>query len=96
MRIGCFLVENFAYGADVASYTTATEASIVGRPYGNPVDGTRCQAQSTVIEGLERCPSSAHRINTNGSPIFGRHDSGGHRGSTGKSTVTDAHLIRAS
>ena len=39
MRIGCFLVEDFAYGADVAAYAAATEAFIVSRPYGNPVDG---------------------------------------------------------
>ena len=96
MRIGCFLVEDFAHSADVAAYAAATEAFIVGRPYGNPVDGARCQAQSTVVEGLERCPSSAHRINTNGSPIFGRHDGGRHRRGACKSAIADTHLIRAS
>ena len=96
MRVGCLLVENFAHGACMAANAASTEASIIGRPYGYPVDSTLLETQSTVIEGVEGSATRAHIFDTDRGTIAIRFHGGHHRGSSREAAIRDLHNMRSS
>lgn len=79
----------------MASGNTSTDSNLISGAYCYPINGPSGEAESSIIESFESGSSCTDVVKGHIGPILIAQDSGRHRGSPCKATITDLNGIAA-